>query len=398
VNKLLASAVWVTTCAFSAAGQATSNNTANVIRGTINVVLGNGNGMVVETDSMQTLKTSSGSRQLKEPAQKLFVLDDRTVCTIAGFGSINMPSAPDFNTSSPGIIALYKLETGDQLNSRPFTQKLRDLSFPFEFYLSTISNLSAVLQGQPRPGAFNFELLLAGYDSDGTPKIGFLNLKTTVKYDGEQKPILETHSDNILVDSVSSQLSYRITGWYDVAQTLLTGTANDSNDFFLKQYADSLRKDRGASLSLKDMMAIADGVIDKTAQKHPEVGGEHQVAILANGHILSVTHASYPAPTTPPARLTLMMEPVAINDSIAFAGSGFLCIRGHFEKTRVQLDGNYYYSSDFIDATVVYNGGPLNFPRSNHTLRSTLRLGPGANRKSREVQWLLKSFPWKQIA
>src|ERR1700735_4007457 len=52
-----------------------------VSRGTINVVLANQNGIIALTDSMVT----AGRKQLREPAQKLFKLDDRTVCTIAGF-------------------------------------------------------------------------------------------------------------------------------------------------------------------------------------------------------------------------------------------------------------------------------------------------------------------------
>ena len=46
--------------------------------GTINIVLANEKGIVVLTDSMITL---GDGHQSPDPAQKLFKLDDRTVCT-----------------------------------------------------------------------------------------------------------------------------------------------------------------------------------------------------------------------------------------------------------------------------------------------------------------------------
>jgi hypothetical protein len=46
---------------------------------TINVALGNENGMVVLTDSMLT----AGARQRPDPGQKLFKSDDRTACSLA---------------------------------------------------------------------------------------------------------------------------------------------------------------------------------------------------------------------------------------------------------------------------------------------------------------------------
>src|SRR5437773_8729278 len=69
-----------------------------VVHGTINVALGNKNGIVVLTDSMLT----TGDHQLPNPGEKLFKLDDHTVCAIAGFVSAPGP-ARDLNTSTSGI-------------------------------------------------------------------------------------------------------------------------------------------------------------------------------------------------------------------------------------------------------------------------------------------------------
>jgi 20S proteasome alpha/beta subunit len=52
------------------------------------MTLGNSNGIVVMTDSMQPM----GGRQLPEPGKKLLKYDDQLVCAIAGLGGVNVPA------------------------------------------------------------------------------------------------------------------------------------------------------------------------------------------------------------------------------------------------------------------------------------------------------------------
>jgi hypothetical protein len=54
---------------------------ASSLHGTVNIVLANADGIVVLTDSMLT---DENRHQLPRPGQKLFVLDNKSVCTIAG--------------------------------------------------------------------------------------------------------------------------------------------------------------------------------------------------------------------------------------------------------------------------------------------------------------------------
>jgi len=103
------------------------------VRGTLNVVLGNREGVVAMTDSMQTVVSATGqTAQLREPGKKLFQLDAYTVCTIAGFGSASLPSAPEFNASAAGIIERYAEElTRQPFRRASFREKLSALSFLF---------------------------------------------------------------------------------------------------------------------------------------------------------------------------------------------------------------------------------------------------------------------------
>ena len=159
----------------------------SILRGTLNVVLANKNGFVVITDSMVTAISGQEVVQLSDPAQKLFQLDERTVATIAGFGSGEIPTAPEFNTSAAGILARYIRQLGNRPDST-LSEKLTSLSFTFNFYLSSYANIRDVILGDTPPGNYEFQSLLAGYDPDGTPRIARLILRTgnTIGPDGQR--------------------------------------------------------------------------------------------------------------------------------------------------------------------------------------------------------------------
>src|SRR5438046_649804 len=88
----------------------TNRKSDMVNHGTVNIVLGNANGIVILTDSMIT----AGDRQLPDPAQKLFRLDDHRVCAIAGFVSAGWPMKDLFLTTS-GIVKRYEEKLKSQL-------------------------------------------------------------------------------------------------------------------------------------------------------------------------------------------------------------------------------------------------------------------------------------------
>jgi 20S proteasome alpha/beta subunit len=72
-------------------------------RGTVNIALANANGIVLLTDSVQSHKEADVWHHL-QPVQKLFRLDDKTVCSIAGFASEGGWIPPQLNTEVSGII------------------------------------------------------------------------------------------------------------------------------------------------------------------------------------------------------------------------------------------------------------------------------------------------------
>ena len=96
-----------------------------VFTGTVNIVLANANGIVVLTDSNQTGYRPNGeSFTTPVPGQKLFRIDDRTVCTIAGFGSTFLPTFPEFTSSAAGVLDRYAAELRSKGGRHAFHEKL----------------------------------------------------------------------------------------------------------------------------------------------------------------------------------------------------------------------------------------------------------------------------------
>jgi hypothetical protein len=115
-----------------------------VVHGTINVALGNKSGLVVLTDSMVTVTDSTGRHQRRDPGQKLFKLDDRTVCSVAGFASASADSdkvtISDLNTDTSAIIHEYVRQSTPQ-SRQSIVEKLRALGSLFQLHLATNANV-----------------------------------------------------------------------------------------------------------------------------------------------------------------------------------------------------------------------------------------------------------------
>jgi hypothetical protein len=146
----LVSAVWVLclTPAFVSVGQSSEDEA--VVHGTINVVLGNEHGIVVLTDSRLT--NAQTGQPLPTPSQKLFRLDDHTVCAIAGFAAAPAASpvsdpVPDLDTSTSAVIHEYIRQSAAQ-GPQSISERVKILALLFEVHLSAIANVRQVL-GNP---------------------------------------------------------------------------------------------------------------------------------------------------------------------------------------------------------------------------------------------------------
>jgi 20S proteasome alpha/beta subunit len=362
---------------------------SEVSHGTINIVLANTNGMVVLTDSMVT---RGGKQHPDEPAQKLFQLDDKTVCTIAGFLFANAP-VPELESHSSAMIEEFAKTLAHQESPVSIEGKLKLLAFQFNFLLTSLANIRHASEEPGGPGDYTLQLTVAGYDTDGIPKIGRIDLHTTL-VNGR----FDSTTENSVITNVEDQLVWKLAGVPDFADRLLKHPSDQPQNPVLAGYAAAIQKDAGRSMTIDQMKMLAIELARQTA-KHPGVGvgGPNQVALLRNGEVASLEQQPFPQ-----ARGILHFVMFENGDfgqnALNEDHPPMLCVACSFNKMRRWvLDGNYFVSSSFTDSVLAYDGGPLYFDPANEVANSVLVLGVHAKPHSQPARDLINKFHWAQI-
>ena len=363
-----------------------------VVHGTINIALGNKNGLVVLTDSMLT---GADGHQLTEPGQKLFKLDDHSVCAIAGFISAPTP-VPDFNAATAAVIDRY-IELSAQQHPQTISEKLAAISTLLRFLLNVTSNVLDVEGQSPPLKLYRAEIIVAGYDLDGKPKIAKGGLQVKRVGNG-----LESLVDEPVVSVIDNELIPKFNAMSNKAKEILARLqqpgAND-RDPILQNYVDAYRKDRAASLELGQMVELAKRLAYYTAQVYREVGGANQIAIFAPAAPVKIEQRSFPPPD-PSKHITnfaLVVDnhfegPRHHNDFLV-PGIDFLYVRCIWQGTKFVLDDNFVVGSTFTNTELDYNSGRLLFDKSNHLTNSVLIIGPSIKDNDPNVRQLHRDYP-----
>lgn len=365
----------------------TNETPVSIIKGTINIVLANQNGIVLMADSVQSVCDAKGAcLPLPEPAKKLFQLDSVSACVIAGFGSAHFATTAPFNIGAAGILENF----GDGLKGRniSFSEKLKSLYVLFGVYLNHVRTLSDLLRYPDNPKDLVFTLITAGYDIDGRAKIGTLSIVNQTEE--LKKEIL-----------IGKELTIALGGQFDVAEEILRNPTQSlfSNDDAIKGYTKSVAIDGGASLSIDEMRSLAEALVRYTSKRYHTVGGARQTAIFANGKLISLQQPGFKAEPSPLPRF-------AVVETVSFQGGSQLLKLGNmtglfrtalFKNTRWRLDGNLFFRSLFVRSELEYNGGITHLDPDNVIQNSTLVLLPGAERNPEAVKRLTQGFKWDAI-
>lgn len=375
-----------------------------VLRGTINVVLANDHGIVAITDSMVTVKIPDGQggwvyRQLPQPGEKVFQVDDRTVCTIAGFGSAPTPTVPEFVNTASGIMQRFKERLGQQSGQLTVKDKLRMLEGIFSFYLGGVANLRDIMSSE---GDYSFQLLIAGYDPDGTPEVGKLVLRM-IPPNSTGSATFQTVVDELSVTAVGRNLTWRIAGIGNVAARILEAPNSVPEDTAIQVYANSVRA--GQPLTIEQMKELGISLKEQTAHAYREVGGPNQIAVLYNGRVQSVERPDFPLVATTHIRFDIV-------PGSYFSGTGprsiaalvyvppphlTLFFKNSISHATQPLDYGYFSGNRFEDCWLRYREGTLRFDSSNEVINSDLIIGPALDRSSPTVKHLVKDFKWRHV-
>ena len=363
---------------YLAAGSAVSvQGQTKTSQGTVNIALANANGIVLLTDSVQSHKEADGWHHL-EPAQKLFQLDDKTVCSIAGFASETGWIPQKLNTEVTGIIA----EVKDQLSKHPVPDldaKLHAIGFLVGFYIDLVADRREVIVGPGIPSnVYEFEVIVAGYDADGKPKLEKLVLTPVVvrAADGHS---YWSHNSSVEVATLGLGLANLLGGIKDVSLQVLNSPQEFETSPAIQKYARSIKKNGGKSLTLNDLTALAREMAAQTARRTPFVGGPDQIAILGEGRILGINQPPFQDPPRP-MRFALMvgLTVQGAQNLVTGPSSKFLWIRSKFvgiRNPRLRLDDQFFYGCEIRDSIVEYAGSLTDFGPTNTVVNSMILPG-----------------------
>jgi hypothetical protein len=373
-----------------------------VLRGTINVIAANDQGIVVLTDSMLSQKVPDGHggwtyQQVADPGQKLFQIDDHTVCTFAGFASVKTPAVPDFLNNVSAIMGRYE---GYLRGSRATTiaEKLEQLEVVFDYYLRLTAEM---LNAAGSESDYYVELLIAGYDPDGTPKVGslILNMHLETNLSGDTRFVPVTVQRQVIPVPVG-QGFFVIHGKRELAMRILRQPTLWTSDPAIATYA------LGKPLTIEQMKLLAISLKQHTSEIDPTVGGPNQIAVLTGGHVRSVEQPSFPPITATGFKFRIVEDDDLDNSGLPAGRTGYgvfvspgyftLYFKNSFKRVEQWLDEAYFSGNVFRECRLLYNGGRLRFENSNEVYDSDLILG-GVNRDTPEVKHLLKDFKWRHV-
>lgn len=407
---------WFLRCAvlLSVAGCLFAQDVNAPFTGTVNIVLANANGIVVLTDSNQSSRDPNGRPFTSSlPAQKLFRIDNSTVCTIAGFGSTPLPNFPEFTNSAAGVLDEYVEELRSRGGSHSFHEKLSSLYFLFQFQLEGIGNLQHLSDRQI--GDYEFELILAGYDLDGTARVGKIVLSTTLRPNGIFSSVLRQATEQV----VGRELMHEEAGVGAAAvRNILDHPTQLSDDPDITTYAASKASDHGSKLTIAQLEGLAEALARHSsivnthflgfdggrAVNWQPVGGANQIAILEGGSTASIRQPSFPTREVNTKKFGMIIGLTLDANGVPGAvlinpppGMIELFLKNRFLGGLVRLDNAYYFEDDFRNAEFYYDGGILALDPSNRLTDCILTLGPHVERRSVAVQELITRFPWKSV-
>jgi hypothetical protein len=307
------------------------------------------------------------------------------------------------------------------------------------------ANLQAAVFADPTlrasPGDA-IELTLAGYDLDGSLKVGEVTLtaETTpsgvvfkagdLPRTGAPIPTCELRGkfDSNYVYDLEGLPKPRVIGnglFCEIAgliaqpdegvaevERILSGTIPAQASPALRAYFAA--EESGQPLSIDQLTALARELeallaMQEGATKKQRIGGDRYLAVLRNGRLEGAPETNEVRPTvgtslnrmqvqnftadctgTPPDSgrgMTLSGLPDGVQMGITFKGcDGDLA------------DGVIYHDSQFIDSTLDYSGkGPIRFASTNTVSGSNLKLGANVDLKREDVRNLICKFPWKAV-
>jgi hypothetical protein len=378
--------------------------------GTINIVLGNRNALVAVTDS--NLTAADGSL-FKYQAPKLFRLDDKTICTIAGYYSAYGPEFEDKSYPVTMLIShVIDRYPGHSYKNASISQKADLLIGMLQFSLQLTENVTATVaksKGSPILPT-KLYLTVAGYDGD----------KFSVKQIVLEPEISSSGVLHFVPKIASSigpcQNTFLVTkGFYcalaglpEVAKNILESKDPDSQKVpEVKKYLQAIESGQADALSVDDLLALAKYIKERTATYYENkyVGGETEYAKLSDDKLIFVEPVGdLPIPEALPFNFVEdddLTGPVwggaqtpSLGGISPTAIIGVFVINAKFQNLLQPLDKKIITQSSFKDCLLTYSGDPMTvFDASNKVSGGKLLISPEVDPQSPFLHRFNEDFP-----
>lgn len=380
-------------------------------RGTLNLVIGNRNCIVVATDSRASLFNKEGKWVgQQDDHQKLFKITDNIIVTIAGYGSTHIEGADQFSAAASAIILQYINELNLQKRIPSYKEVKSALSFLFDFYLTSITNIKKITAGRLDPGDYEFQMLIVGYDEKQR-----LITKTVIKSKVQNDILIsDIDTDSSKFIEIGDKFIFQSAGVEGVAEEILNNPEKYKAYPAMVNYAENLKKDNGNSLSTKEMKDIAETVLKiastitvrKDGITFPPIGGPSQLAVFENTHLQTTFPELRPSPP-PPMKYNLFTQPMIGGGRVGFSSGGgaivhgpntiMAYISGQFINTEIKIDNQHYFGNTIRHSIIYVNSANFSFTESNNIKDCLLIIGTKVDPNSPKVKALMSSFKWNEI-
>jgi 20S proteasome alpha/beta subunit len=358
--------------------------------GTVNILLANHNGIVLVTDSRGTTTLPGGSQTHSDRSQKLFQLDGRTVCSIAGFGSALGPiiarRVADLQLATGGAIRALREELTDAKIPKGFDFKARLVADSMAMLLGSLAIENAYASGSESIDLKSLELqiLTAGYDLDGTPKIA--KSVITVRPRGN---LFEGNVTELDIQSIGSGID-------DSVDARLKYPDKFTHEPQLATYEKALSENKAGDLNVQQLEDLADyleGDASKTYSKY--IGGPTQKAILKDKSV--DLHLPNDLIALPQPRVTRVLAGETSEGAFLYLdnpqhlGTAFInfrCINSGLLLDRSVLIGGSYENCNFY-----FNGREFYRDKNVSIISGRLIYGPSLTADDYRVKDAMRQLP-----
>jgi hypothetical protein len=402
--------------AYDAGKQHTLTTATAALHGTINVLLGNHNGLVAVTDSR--LSDLRGLPYPK-PVPKLFKLDYHTICTVAGFYADSGPELTD--AEQPGSMAASDLISQYITLTRghylPLAKRVEMLINILQFSLNLVTRMNFAASPHERtedrlPQPKSLILTVAGYDEDGSITVTQVYLIAHQVDTGYEYIAVPTQPQGICANSfkLTHNFACSLAGLTKVSDSILRGIDRESKkNPAVNKFLNAKRAGKLADLDTNDLLNLARYLKERSSEKPQQnvIGGPTQSAILKDDGVTFPDEPVKPVDWLKGTNFNTYENSSLGSDRnyvggtlptrgglIASPTMGAMVVKGHGAGIIQPLDNIIFINTFFDHCVLTYEGSPMSmFDVSNVVVDSKLIISPKVDMNTDLIKRIRADFP-----